>query len=90
MDTKLLVTVFSTVFLAELGDKTQLATLLYAADAKNPRLTVFLAAAFALILTSAIGTVAGSFLAAHLQPKCLSRIAGAGFIGVGVWTLARS
>ena len=48
MDPKLFLAVFGTVFVAELGDKTQLATLLYAADAKDARLTVFVAAASAL------------------------------------------
>ena len=54
MDPKLLATVFMAVFIAELGDKTQLATLLYAAKAENPKLTIFLAAALALALSSAI------------------------------------
>ena len=48
MDLKLFAVVFGTVFIAELGDKTQLATLLYAADVDNPKLTVFAASALAL------------------------------------------
>jgi putative Ca2+/H+ antiporter (TMEM165/GDT1 family) len=90
MDLKLFVTVFSTVFIAELGDKTQLATLLYAADARNPKLTVLLAAAAALVLTSAIGVLAGSLVSRHVSARVLSWIAGAGFILIGIWTIARA
>jgi len=90
MDAKLFLTVFGTVFLAEIGDKTQLATLLYAADAHNPKWTVFAAAATALVLASAIGILAGSALAAWLPPRLLTRIAGAGFVAVGLWTLWRA
>ena len=90
MDPKLLATVFTTVFVAELGDKTQLATLLYAADARNPKLTVFLAAAAALVLAAALGVLAGSLLSRHLHPKLLSWIAGLGFVGIGIWTILRA
>ncbi len=90
MDLKLFMTVFSTVFVAELGDKTQLATLLYAADARNPKLTVLVAAAAALVLTSAIAVLAGSLVSRHVSPKILSWVAGAGFIAIGIWTIARA
>jgi putative Ca2+/H+ antiporter (TMEM165/GDT1 family) len=87
VDPKLLLTVFGTVFLAELGDKTQLATLLFAAKAPAARLTVFLGAAAALVLTSAIGVAAGGLISAYASPKYLSYAAGAGFIAIGVWTV---
>jgi len=87
MDPKLFLTVFSTVFVAELGDKTQLATLLYAADASHPKLTVFAASAAALVLTSALGVLAGSLVADHVNPRVVRWVAGLGFIAVGVWVL---
>lgn len=90
MDLKLFGVVFSTVFVAELGDKTQLATLLYAAKAENPKLTIFLAAALALALSSAIGVLAGAFVSQHVSARLLSWIAGLGFIAIGVWTIARA
>ncbi len=90
MDLRLFATVFSTIFVAELGDKTQLATFLYAADAHNPKLTVFAASAAALVLTSALGVIAGAFISQHVSPKALSWVAGAGFIAVGIWTIARA
>ncbi len=89
MDLKLFAIVFGTVFVAELGDKTQLATLLYAAKAANPKLTVFVASASALILASAIAVLAGSLVSAHLNEKILSWIAGCGFIAIGLWTILR-
>ena len=90
MDLRLFLTVFSTVFLAELGDKTQLATVLYAADRPGAKLVVFLGAAAALVTTSAIGVAAGGAVAAYVSPRWLARVAGAGFILIGVWTLVRA
>jgi len=87
MDPRLFVTVFSTVFIAELGDKTQLATVLYAADRTHPRLTVFVAAATALIISSAVGVLAGSVLAEYVHPRVVRWVAGLGFITVGLWIL---
>lgn len=87
MDFRLFATVFATVFVAELGDKTQLATLLYASDASHPKLTVFAAAAAALVLTSALGVLAGALLSEHVNPKLLRWVAGGGFIAVGLWVL---
>ena len=90
MDLKLFLTIFTTIFVAELGDKTQLATLLYAAEVHNPKLTVFAAAATALVLTSALGVIAGGLLAQHLNPRVLSWVAGLGFIAIGLWTIFRA
>ena len=89
MDAKLFAVVFGTIFVAELGDKTQLATLLYASDAGNHKLTVFAASALALVLTSAIGVLAGSVVAHSVGPKVVSWIAGIGFIAIGLWILLR-
>ncbi len=87
MDWKIFATVFSTVFLAELGDKTQLATLLFAADEPASRWTVFLGSAAALVLAAAIGVVAGGWIGAHLHPRYLKLAAGLGFLLIGAWTL---
>ena len=90
MDLKVLLTVFATVFVAELGDKTQLATMLYAADREVSKLTVFLGASLALVLASGIGVVAGSLVSEYISEKVLQYIAGAGFIVIGIWTLVRT
>ena len=89
MDLKLFATVFVTVFIAELGDKTQLATLLYAADARTSKLLVFAAAASALVLTSALGVLAGGLVGTYVSERALRWVAGLGFIAVGVWVLVR-
>lgn len=90
MEYKVLLTVFIAVFIAELGDKTQLATMLFAADKEVSKLTVFAGASLALILASAIGVLAGGLIAQYISEKQLNYIAGIGFIGIGVWTLVRA
>ncbi len=87
MDWKIFLTIFAAVFIAELGDKTQLATMLFAADKEVSKWTVFLAASAALIVASAIGVLAGSMLSAYISEKMLAYIAGCGFILIGAWTL---
>jgi putative Ca2+/H+ antiporter (TMEM165/GDT1 family) len=82
-----LATIFTAVFIAELGDKTQLATLLFATDGKNHPFLVFLAAAGALCLSSALAVVLGTYGARYLDMIPLKLVAGAGFIAIGVWTL---
>ena len=61
--------------------------MLYAADASHPKLTVFAASAAALVLSSAIGVVAGSWIANSVDPKTVRWVAGLGFIAVGIWVL---
>ncbi|MGH1484765.1 MAG: TMEM165/GDT1 family protein [Cellvibrionaceae bacterium] len=87
MDWKIFLTIFASVFIAELGDKTQLATMLFAADKDVSKYTVFIAASAALIVASALGVLAGSFLTEYINEKYLHYIAGIGFIGIGVFTL---
>jgi len=87
MDWKVFLTVFGTVFLAELGDKTQLATLVFAADKKVNLWLVFAGASLALVLASAIGVLAGGWVAGHISPKALSFAAGLAFVAIGIWTL---
>ena len=82
-----LTTIFIAVFVAELGDKTQLATLLFATDGKNHPILVFLAAAGALCLSSALAVALGTYGARYLDMIPLKLVAGAGFIAIGVWTL---
>ncbi len=89
MEFKLFATVFTTVFLAEMADKTQLATLLFAADGNHSKWVVFLGAALALVATSAIGVLAGAALSQWLNPRYLNWAAGGLFIAIGVWTLVR-
>ena len=87
MDPRLFATVFVSIFVAELGDKTQLATLLYASQAEHPKLTVFLASASALVLASAIGVLAGGWLSQHVDERMLRWAAGIGFVVIGAWIL---
>ena len=87
MDWKVFLTIFGAVFIAELGDKTQLATMLFASDREVNKYLVFAAASAALIVASGIGVLAGSLFSEYINPKYLHYIAGFGFIGIGVVTL---
>ena len=90
MDLKVLLTVFMAVFIAELGDKTQLATMLFAADKEVSKFIVFMGASLALIVASGIGVIAGGFISQYLSEKYLHYLAGVGFIGIGIWTLFKA
>jgi putative Ca2+/H+ antiporter (TMEM165/GDT1 family) len=87
MEWKIFLTVFGSVFIAEMADKTQLVTLLFATDKDVSKWTVFFGSASALVLTSAIGVIAGALLAQVVSVKTMSVIAGSGFILIGLWTL---
>ena len=86
MDLKLLFTTFGMVFLAELGDKTQLAAFCLSANCDS-KLAVFLGSAGALVLSSAIAVLCGSYLARFISPQYIKIGAGVFFILVGLWTL---
>lgn len=75
---------FTTVFVAELGDKTQLATLLLSAQSGSPVL-VFVGAALALICSSLVGVLVGQWLAKTLPPERLEFMAGLLMISLGLW-----
>jgi putative Ca2+/H+ antiporter (TMEM165/GDT1 family) len=83
MDWKLLLSTFGLVFLAELGDKTQLATFTLAASGRS-RLAVFLGAAGALVVTSAIAVLLGEGVARAVPESWIRRAAGLGFLALGV------
>ena len=87
VELKLFFTVFGAIFVAEMADKTQLVTLLFAADKDVSKITVFLGSALALVLASAIGVVAGSVLSQVINEKLMSLIAGTGFTVIGIFTL---
>ncbi|MCB9726866.1 MAG: TMEM165/GDT1 family protein [Deltaproteobacteria bacterium] len=87
MDWKLLAATFGTVFMAELGDKTQLATLSLASGGSS-RWAVFLGSALALVATSAIAVLAGEAVTRVVSPVWLRRVAGAAFLILGVLFLA--
>lgn len=80
--------IFVTVFLAELGDKTQIATLLFASEGKVPPFLVFLSAAGALIATTALAVLLGAVAERYIVHVPLKLIAGLGFVAIGIWTIA--
>lgn len=82
MDWKVLISTFGAVFVAELGDKTQLATLSMASGA-NSKWSVFAGSALALCATSAIAVLAGGLVSRVISPIWLRRIAGGVFIALG-------
>jgi putative Ca2+/H+ antiporter (TMEM165/GDT1 family) len=79
--------IFLSVFIAELGDKTQLATLLFAANNTVSRIGVFLASSSALVCSTLLAVLFGGQLTRILSPALLQTIAGLGFIVIGVWIL---
>lgn len=84
---KIFLTVFATVFVAEIGDKTQLATMLFAAESKSSRWVVFAGSATALILAAGIGVLVGAQVERFVSPRTLKLVAGIGFVAIGIWTM---
>lgn len=79
---RILISTFSLIFLAELGDKTQLATMMLAAQSKSP-VSVFVGAAMALALTSLLGVMVGEFITDLVPARVIHSVAGVGFIVLG-------
>lgn len=88
MDWKLFASTFAAIFVAELGDKTQLAALSFSAGSKS-KWVVFLASALALTLSSAIAVAVGEGVSRVVSPLWLKRAAGVVFIIMGVLFLVR-
>lgn len=89
MDWKLFTTVFGTIFLAELGDKTQLATISFACTSKCP-LAVFLGGSLALILSTLLAVLVGTGLEKVIPVKILHLIAAIAFIVIGALLLIKN
>ncbi|UAA40241.1 TMEM165/GDT1 family protein [Paraneptunicella aestuarii] len=90
MEFKVFLTIFFTVFLAELGDKTQLATVLFASEQNVSKWMVFLAASAALVVSAGLGVLVGDTLSHYIDEKVLNYIAGALFIVIGLFTLYKA
>ena len=84
---KHLIIVFLTIFIAELGDKTQLATVLFAAERQVHPILIFIAASAALVAAAALGVVVGTAAERYLSMVPLKLVAGLGFVTIGAWTI---
>jgi putative Ca2+/H+ antiporter (TMEM165/GDT1 family) len=82
-----LLSIFLSIFIAELGDKTQLATLLFATDQNLSRLAVFTASSAALVCSSLLAVLIGGQLSRFISPAILHTVAGLGFVFIGLWML---
>jgi putative Ca2+/H+ antiporter (TMEM165/GDT1 family) len=87
MEIKIFAAVFLSIFLAELGDKTQMATLLLASDRDVNKVYLFVAAASALVLATLIAVAVGSFISRWISPQAIKIVAGIGFVAIGIWIL---
>lgn len=86
MDWKVVLTTFGTIFLAELGDKTQIAAMTMAAQTRKP-LAVLVGASLALACVSALGVVVGASLSHYISLEWIKRVAAVAFIVIGVLIL---
>jgi Ca2+/H+ antiporter, TMEM165/GDT1 family len=86
MDLKVLLTTFGVIFLAEMGDKTQLAAITMAAQTRKP-LAVFIGASLALTAVSLIGVAVGGVLSNYLNAEYLRKAAAVAFIAIGALML---
>ncbi len=90
MNIRTLLIIYAAVLLAELGDKTQLAIVLFSADRQISRMAVFFAASLALVTATAVAVLAGEIISRYVSEKFLRYAAGAGFLIIGLWTLVKS
>jgi putative Ca2+/H+ antiporter (TMEM165/GDT1 family) len=81
--------IFLSVFLAELGDKTQFATILFASEPGLTRWGVVAAAGGALLVSTVLAVLVGTWIGTWLPPRHLRLAAAVGFIAIGVWILVR-
>lgn len=86
MDLRVLLTTFGIIFLAEMGDKTQLAAMTMSAQTKNPW-AVFLGSSLALVAVSALGVLVGSVIGEYVPLEWVKRAAAVAFIVIGVLML---
>lgn len=86
MDWRVFITTFGVIFLAEMGDKTQLAAMTMSAETKRPWI-VLLSASLAIACVSAIGVLVGSFLSNYLPLEWIKRVAAVVFIAIGTLIL---
>jgi len=84
---KAYLTVFFITFLAEMGDKTQLSTLLFSTNNEINRWGILAAASCALTMATFLAVVIGSEMDRFISAKTIKLISGIGFIGIGVWSL---
>jgi len=89
MPLALLASTFATVFLAELGDKTQLAIVSISGTSDRPG-AVFAGSAVALVLASLVGAAAGGSLSSVIPTDALQLAAAAGFLIIGTRLILRS
>jgi len=87
MNWQTFLSIFVTIFLAEIGDKTQLATMLFSSEADTNKWMVWVASSAALVVAAGIGVLVGAQLERFASPRALKLVAGLGFVAVGVWTL---
>ena len=86
MDWRVFITTFGVIFLAEIGDKTQLAAMTMSAETKRPWI-VLLSASLAIACVSAIGVLVGSLLSNYLPLEWIKRGAAIVFIAIGTLIL---
>jgi len=87
---KTLLAVFTSIFIAELGDKTQIAVLLFSTNKDINKVLVFISASLAMTVATLIGVIVGSKIGIFIPERILKIVAGVGFIAIGIWVLIGS